>query len=166
MSDEQPKRSTEADAELEREIRAGREFSLAEAIGRMAGPGAMKGVSPIDRKRQAIIGIEEYLNRHLCDASGILPGVLLRQVTGSELLLKDFNQPLDVLASYIRLTLDSDYRLKELVREADVEWGRLYRERPFFENDGCSPNPDDPYTLESVRSALTQLVEKLTVDKS
>ncbi len=33
---------TDADAELEREIRNARKFTLAEAIGRMAGPGAMK----------------------------------------------------------------------------------------------------------------------------
>jgi len=35
--------------ELEREIRQGRKFSLEEAIGRLAGPGAMKGESPIAR---------------------------------------------------------------------------------------------------------------------
>ena len=39
MSDEKPKGPSEADAELEREIRAGRKFSVAEAIGRLAGPG-------------------------------------------------------------------------------------------------------------------------------
>ena len=46
MSDEQPKPSPDADAELEREIRNERKFSLSEAIGRLAGPGALKGVSP------------------------------------------------------------------------------------------------------------------------
>ena len=47
-----PKQS-EADAELEREIRKGRKVTLAEAIGWMAGPGAMKGVSPVARQQQA-----------------------------------------------------------------------------------------------------------------
>src|SRR6476469_612637 len=51
MSNETPKPLSEADAELEREIRAERKFTLAEAIGRMAGPGAMKGVSPVSNKR-------------------------------------------------------------------------------------------------------------------
>ena len=34
------KQRSKADAELEREIREGRKFTLAEAIGRLAGPGA------------------------------------------------------------------------------------------------------------------------------
>ena len=47
MSDNQDTQRSEADAELEREIRKGRKFTLAEAIGRLAGPGAMKGESPV-----------------------------------------------------------------------------------------------------------------------
>ena len=38
MGDNQNKQRSEADAELEREIRQGRKFTLAEAIGRLAGP--------------------------------------------------------------------------------------------------------------------------------
>ena len=161
MSDEQSKRPCEADAELERQIRAGRKFTLSEAIGRLAGPGAMKGVSPIDRKQQAVAEIQEYISRHLVDATGALSGVLLRNVKESELLLKGFDQPLVVLDGYVRLVLGSEHALKELVREADVEWGRVFGERPIFEKDG-SPCPGDPYTLESVRTALTRLVGELT----
>jgi hypothetical protein len=163
MSDEHPKRSSEAEADLEREIRAERKFTLSEAIGRMAGPGAMKGVSPVTRKQQAVVEIREYLNRHLSDAAAVLAEVLLCQVKESELLLKDFDHPLAVLADHVRQLLDSDYRLKELVREADVEWGRVYGERPYFEKDGCLPDPDDPYTLESVRTVLTELAGGLVV---
>jgi hypothetical protein len=53
MSDEQPKASSDADKELEREVRAGRKVSVPEAIGRLAGPGMMKGVSPVPPKQQA-----------------------------------------------------------------------------------------------------------------
>jgi hypothetical protein len=49
---------SEADAALEREILKERKFTLAEAIGRLAGPGAMKGESPVPRMRQAEIEIE------------------------------------------------------------------------------------------------------------
>jgi hypothetical protein len=159
VSDEQPKRPSEADAELERQIRAERKFSLSEAIGRMAGPGAMKGESPVDRKQQAVAEIQEYISRHLTDAAGVLSGVLLRQVKESELLLKGYEQPLVALAGYVRLVLGSEYALKELVRAADVEWGQVFGERPRLDIDGCPPAPDDPYTLESVRNALTHLVE-------
>ena len=162
MRDEKPKRRTEAESELEREIRAGREFTLAEAIGRMAGPGIMKGVSPISRQEQAAAEIQEYLNQHLTDYGGSLQGILLRRLTATDVLLKDFDHPLAGLASYVQKLLASEYGLQELVREADVEWGRVLGERPCFEQEGCTPDPDDPYTLESVRAALTQLVGGLT----
>jgi hypothetical protein len=162
VGDEQPKHPSEADAELERQIRAERKFTLTEAIGRLAGPGAMKGVSPIDRKRQAEAEIQRYLEQHLVDSAGALSGVLLRLVGESEVLLRGSERPLTALADFVRLVLDSEYALKELVREADVEWGRVFDERPHFDRDGRPPAPDDPYTLESVRTALTQLVDGLT----
>ena len=65
-----------------------------------------------------------------------------------------------------REVLGSEYGLKELVREADVEWGRVFGERPRFETDGCPAAPDDPYTAESVRTALTQLVGGLTAGEA
>src|SRR5262245_25152804 len=101
MSGDQPERSTEADAELEREIRAERKFTLSEAIGRLAGPGMMKGVSPASRKEQAVTEVQEYLSHHLADAGGVLSGVLLRQVSESELLLNNLDHPLAALAGHI-----------------------------------------------------------------
>src|SRR5215472_4197278 len=90
MSDDKDTQRSEAEAELEREIRKGREFTLAEAIGRMAGPGAMKGVSPVTRKQQAAVEIENWLRQHMPAGNGELEVVLLRRVTGSELLLRHF----------------------------------------------------------------------------
>ncbi len=55
MSNHEDPQRSEADAELEREIRKGRKFTLEEAIGRLAGPGAMKGESPVARMQQAEI---------------------------------------------------------------------------------------------------------------
>lgn len=94
MSDKQDKPRSEADTELEREILKERKFTLAEAIMRMAGPGTMKGESPIPRMQQAEIGIESWLRSHLADAGGVLQVVLHRQVKGSDLLLNNFDQPL------------------------------------------------------------------------
>jgi hypothetical protein len=59
----------------------------------------------------------------LIDAAGILPSVLLRRLKGSELLLNNLDQPLFALASFVQRALDSEYLLKEVVREADIEWG-------------------------------------------
>ncbi len=161
MTDDQTKQRSEADAELEREIREGRKFNLAEAIGRMAGPGAMKGQSPVPGLKQAEIEIASWLTSHLTDAGGALKDVLHRDVKASELLLKNFDHPLAVLADYCQKVLDSDYLLRELVRNADVEWGRMMGERPYFEKEGAPSNPDDPYTVESVRSTLLKLLTQL-----
>jgi len=153
------------DQDLEGEARAHRKFSLSEAIGRMAGGDLMKGASPVTRKRQAELAIEDYLRRHMTDVGGVLGGVLRRHV-GESLLRGDYDQPLAVLADYIRQVLGSEHLLAELVREADVEWGRMLAERPYFQRVGRPSHPDDPYTIDSVRITLSQLVEKLLGHRS
>jgi hypothetical protein len=163
LSGKQDKPRSEADAALEREILKGRKFTLAEAIGRMAGPGAMKGESPVPRMQQAEIEIGSWLRRHLPDAGGTLQVVLHRYVKESDLLLKNYDQPLVVLARFCQRVLDSEYLLEELVRDADVEWSRMMGERPFFERGDTPPHPDDPYTVESVRNALTRVLQQLAV---
>jgi hypothetical protein len=165
MSDDQNTQRSEADADLEREIREGRKFTLEEAIARMAGPGAMKGESPVARMRQAEIEIGSWLRSHLSDAGGALEVVLHRYVKGSELLLNNFEKPLVVLASYCQKVLNSDCLLKQLVRDCDVEWSRVMGERPFFEKEGSPRHPDDPYSLESVRNALSDILKQLETDK-
>ena len=155
------KTPSDDDAELEREIRANRTFSLGEAIGRMAGGGMMKGASAITATRQAQLAIEEYLRCYLVDAGGVLGRVLLRDVGQSARLCDEHDPPLNVLADYVRTVLQSEYRLREIVREADMEWGQVLGERPYFERAGQPSHPDDPYTLESVRRALSRLAEAL-----
>lgn len=162
MSNERPKAGSQADAELEREIREGRKFSLADAIGRLAGPGMMKGTSPVTSLQQAETAIESYLNQNLRSGDGTLSAVVLRQVKQSDLLLANLDQPFIVLAALIERVLQSDYLLQELVRMADVEWGRTYGEKPVFEKEGTSAQADDPYTIASVRSSLTELHNQLT----
>jgi hypothetical protein len=164
MAGDQPKRPAIANAELERDIRDGRTFSLAEAIGRLAGAGIMKGESPIARKQQAAAQIKAYLDRHLIDTPGALRAVMLRQVSESDLLGKHLDEPLTGLAAHVRQVLDSSYVLQELVRESDVEWGRVFGERPYFQKEGCTPHVDDPYTIESARGALGRLLDQLTTD--
>jgi hypothetical protein len=161
MTDNKDKQRSETDAELEREIRKGRKFTAAEAIGRMAGPGAMKGVSPVTRMQQAAVEIENWLRYHMSAGNGELQVVLLRHIKESEFLLRNYDQPLSVLAAVCQRVLDSDNLLKELVREADVEWGRLQGERPYFETEGVPTHPDDPYTYESVHKTLVRLIEQL-----
>jgi hypothetical protein len=133
---------------------------LAEAIGRLARPGVMKGASPIPRQQQAEAEIEAHLRHHL-GATDCLPGVLLRHVKASELLLNNSDQPLIVLAAYVQSVRDSEYLLKEIVREVDVEWGRVHGERPHFEKEGQPSHPDDSHTVDSVRAILMGLIETI-----
>jgi hypothetical protein len=144
MSDQQDTKRSEADAELEREILEGRKFTLEEAIARLAGPGAMKGESPITRMQQAETEIGSWLRSHLGDSGGSLEVVLHRRVKGSELLLNNFDRP--------------------LVVDADLEWSRLMGERPYLERAGAPCHPDDPYTVESVRNALSELLTQLATE--
>jgi hypothetical protein len=48
-----------------------------------------------------------------------------------------------------------------LIRAADIEWGRVFGERPYFEKEGPPHHHDDPYTVEYVLSALSGLLEQL-----
>jgi hypothetical protein len=154
-----------ADAEIEREILEGRKFTLEEAIARMAGPGAMKGASPVAPLHQAEMEIGSWLRNNLVDPAGALVVALHRQVKGSELLLNEFDQPLLALAKYCEQVLGSDYLLEQLVRDADIEWGRVMGERPLFEKVGAACNPDDPYTIASVRESLSEIFQQLAGGK-
>lgn len=155
------KRQSEAEEELEREIRQGRKFSARDVMARLAGPGAMKGASPISPVQQAETEIGTWLGANLADAEGALRVVLHRQLKGSELLLANLDRPLAALAEYCRSLLAADYLLTEIVSQADIEWGRAMDERPYFEREGVAPNPDDPYTVEDVRKTLSDALKRL-----
>lgn len=150
------------ESEIEREIRKARKFNPQEALAKMAGPGAMKGASPVSPVRQAEVEIGAWLKGHVADTHGALQLLLHRNVKGSPLLLENVEQPLIALRALCQAILDSDYRLAELVREADVEWGRAVDERPHFDRKGAPPHPDDPYTIEGVRQDLIEIVRQLT----
>lgn len=153
------------ESDLEREIRSGREFSLAEALGRMGGGEMLKGASAISRERQAELAIDDYLRRHLTDPGGVLIIVLLRDL-GEILLRRDYTQPLVVLADYVEGLLESEAPLEILVRSLDVEWGRVQGERPHFQKTEGAPDPDDPYTVESVRATLSKVLRALAAGEA
>ena len=161
MNDDGDKRQAQADEEIEREIRQARKFTAKEAMARMAGPGAMKGASPVSPVQQAETEIGTWLANNIDDPPGALKIVLHRNLKGSELLLERLDRPLAALAVYCESVLDADYLLQEIVREADVEWGRAMDERPHFERAGAAPDPDDPYRIEAVRKTLSDALTKL-----
>jgi len=44
-------------------------------------------------------------------------------------------------------------------------WGSVMGERPHFDKQGLPPDASDPYTIESVRIALTDVVKQLAADE-
>ena len=160
MSEDEDRHQSEAEA-AEQEIRQARKFSMGEAMARMAGPGAMKGASPVSPVQQAETEVGCWLRDNVDDAAGALQAVVHRQIRGSRLLLENVEQPLTAVAGYCRRILESDQLLKELVRQADVEWGRMMDERPHFERAGAPSDPDDPYTAHSVRHVLEEALKRL-----
>jgi hypothetical protein len=159
---EKPKETTRdpSDAEIEREIRSQRKFSLAEAIGRSGGD-LLRGASPVTRRRQAEFAIEELVERHLSDSEGALGPVLVRQIGQSEELLSSYDDPIRALIHETTKILGSAEALRRFVRSVDQEWGRLYNERPHFDRDNEPPAKDDPYTEDSVRTTLRSLLDSL-----
>ena len=161
MNDKAKEQRSTVDADLEREIRQGRKFSPAEAIGRLAGPGAMKGASPVSQVQQAHLEIDSWLAANLTDEGGSLRIVLQRHLRDSDLLLSNLETPLLALLRHCQQLLASDYLLNELVREADVDWACRMDERPYFQTAGSMPHPADPYTCQSVRTILASLLPRL-----
>ena len=148
-------------AAVEREIREQRKFTPEEALARLAGPGAMKCASPISPVQEAEVQLGLLLRNELNDAGGALRTVLHRHLRGSMLLLENLKRPRIALVRHCENVLASPYLLKELVREADVEWGLTMDERPYFQTDASPAHPADPYTVESVRAELRKVVERL-----
>jgi hypothetical protein len=161
MTDDHESQRSQADAELEREVRQGRKFTPKEAMARLAGPGAMKGASPVSPVQQAETEIGNWLRTNVPDEEGALHMLLQRNLVGSELLIANLDRPLAALAGYCQRVLASDTRLRELVRQADVEWGRRMDERPHFDRADSAPHPEDPYTVDSVRQTLSDLLARL-----
>jgi len=157
-SKDRPRVPSEAD--IEREIRQGRKFTAEEAMGRMAGPGAMKGASVLSRQQEAENAVGVWLAASIADPAGALRTVLHRHLKGSSLLLDNLDDPSVAASTYLRQILASDQRIREIVSEADAEWGRIMDERPHFEREGSPPHPDDPYTMVSVRTALDEALHR------
>ena len=147
---------------FEREALSGREFSLAEAIGRLGGGDLLKGASPVTRKRQVEVAIDLFLEEHLIDPEGALLIVLERRVEQSMSLTEaSYDQPFAALAEMVEGILDRADGLRDFVTEVDAKWGRMYLERPHFQRAGRPPDSDDPYTFDSVRKTLESLLEAL-----
>ena len=158
MEDKQKKEKNQA---IQREILAGRKFSLAEAIGREGGD-FLKGESPVPKLVQATTEINTFIAINLQDSSGALQAVLQTWISTDEAgVSKNLASPLQALKQMLDKILDNSELLYELVRQVDFQWGKMYDERPYFQSPGQPPHPNDEYTHESVEEQLKSLRNKL-----
>lgn len=139
----------------------GRQFSLADVIGREGGS-FLKGESPIPRLLQAKAEVNLYIDRHLTDSSGALKAVLQTLITTDEICIsQQLDSPLVALREHLELLVDNPELLYEFVKQVDVKWGQLFGERPYFQQPGQPPHPEDEYTHESVHRQLVELLQGL-----
>lgn len=150
--------------DIQQEILSGREFSLAEVIGREGGS-FLKGESPVPKLVQALAEINMFINQNLLDSSGALQAVLCNWVKTDSRVSQYLNSPLIALGEILSNLIDNQNLLYEFVRQVDYKWGQIYQERPYFQQPGQPPHPEDEYTHESVHLKLIELLEILKSQK-
>lgn len=147
--------------DLEREIRVGRDLTIADIIAQEGG-GFLQGESPIPRPLQAEAEVRLFLDRHLSDTSGVLKSTLQTWVKTESPLSQYLDTPLQALHKLLSAIVNQPSLLYEFVRQVDMRWGQLYNERPYFQQPGQPAHPNDEYTHESVHSTLSDLLAILS----
>ena len=145
---------------LQQDILSDRPFSIAEAIGREGGT-FLKGESTVPKLVQVITAINTFIDRNLRDPSAALQAILHQWVQADPRVSKYKETPLVALEGILQSILDNPNLLYELVRQVDIKWGLMYDERPYFQQPGQPPHPNDEYTHESVRKDLHNLLIRL-----
>jgi hypothetical protein len=143
---------------IELEIRQGRKFSIADAIGKEGGS-FMKGESPVPKLLQVKNELIGFVGYHLQDPAGALHAVLRDLIQSDDIVCsRNFETPLVGLIELLQPLLSQKVLLYEFVRQVDMRWGQIYGERPHFQRPGHPPHPDDEYTHESVHHQLNELL--------
>jgi hypothetical protein len=149
----------DASAEITRDIRARREFSLAGALAGQDDGGNLAGASPVAAQQQFAFALAQWLLEAVPGAEGSLRHVLTREIAGRvDLIGDDPDSPQGAVAAWLKEMLPRPAVLRDLVREVDAEWGRRQTETPRFEKVGQPPAADDPYTVAGVTETLRTLL--------
>lgn len=152
--------ANDPDNDLRQDMLLGRKFTLADAIA-AEGNNFFKGESPVPILLRAVTEINGFIDKHLQDSSGALKAVLQDWVKQDSRVSEQIDQPLIALDQILTsITINSEI-LYEFVRQIDFKWGQIYGDRPYFQQPGQSPHPDDEYTHDSVQQELMQLLKIL-----
>lgn len=130
------------------------------------------GGSPVPVMQQLRHAAIALLTQTVSDGDGALVRVLEQDLRQEQALFGPLAQALvthpgpdvpraqllGVLAAVAQRALVNEEALADFTRRVDAGWGRLYAERPHFQAVGQRAAHGDPYTHDSVRAALMQLV--------
>lgn len=146
---------------IEQEARLRRGADLTGALLGRDGGAHLRGASPTPILQRATLELDQWLRDHLTAPDPSLRHVLLRHLTADpDQLEAALGRPDKLLATWLPPLLAAPDRLADLVREVDMEWGRLNQERPHFEGPDRPADPDDPYTVAGVTALLTALLAR------
>ena len=141
--------------EIRREILQGREFSLAEVIGREGGT-FLRGNDSIPRPMRAIATLNHFLDTHLTDSEGALKPTLQRWLQEDARFSQNLDLPLMAMAETLE-EMAQPPALYEFARQVNVHWEQMYGDRPYFQKPGQPPHPEAAYSHEGIQSTLKEL---------
>lgn len=121
--------------------------------------GLIEGKDLVPRQEQCLNALHTYIDHNLQDSESALI-LELKQYCKDQLILQSqfWDTPTLVLRNLLVQILSSESELETFVRRIDLRWGQLYQERPFFQAHGQTAHSKDPYTFESVRNSIENLL--------
>ncbi|MEM9088501.1 MAG: hypothetical protein AAGC93_07125 [Cyanobacteria bacterium P01_F01_bin.53] len=150
-------------AQLQKEIRDGRKFTLAEAIGREGGS-FMKGESAIPRPLRAKNTINQFITEHLTNPSSALSTTLQTWTNNDIRIMSQLDTPLVALSQILESTLTEPTAFCEFARQVAIAQSQLTGDRPYFQTLNGKAHPEADYTHESIQGELSQLLKTLEDD--
>ncbi|MGB3291795.1 MAG: hypothetical protein WBB01_02255 [Phormidesmis sp.] len=154
------KADSDALADLQREIRAERQFSLAEAIGREGGS-FMKGESTVPRPLRAATEVSQFITTHLADPTGPVSTTLYDWASSDIRLSRQLDTPLVALAQVIESILAEPTTLSEFARQVAIAHSHITGDRPYFQKPDAPPHPQASYTHASIAADLAALLDQV-----
>jgi hypothetical protein len=146
--------------DIEREIRAKRKFSLAEAIGREGGS-FMKGESAIPRPLRAANEIKQFIATFSPAPSGVLASELTLWATADVRVSRQLDTPLVALAQIVDSLLGEPIAFYEFARRVAIAQSKLTGDRPYFQQPDQPAHPEADYTHSNIRQYLLDISQHL-----
>ena len=145
---------------LQAEIRAERQFSLAEAIGRESGS-FMKGESAIPRPIMAANTIRQFIVTQSLDPSGGVATELVNWSVADIRFSCQLDTPLVALTQIVESLLNEPTTFYEFARQVAITQAKITGDRPYFQQPGQPPHPEAEYTHRSISQYLLEIAQLL-----